>query len=168
MKAEDRATFERHVASIPCVLAPNMSVGVNLLFKLAAETAAILGVDYDVEITETHHRFKKDAPSGTASRLAEIIAGVLGRNLEKHSRYGRKGITGERKPEEIGIHAVRIGDVVGEHTVSFGTIGERIELVHKAHSRDAFAKGALRAARFVVTAAPGLYDMQDVLGLKPT
>ncbi len=166
LKTDDRATFERFVASIPCVLSPNMSVGVNLLFKLAAETAVILGADYDVEITEIHHRFKKDAPSGTANKLAEIIAEVLGRDLEKHARHGRKGITGERTAEEIGIHALRTGDVVGEHTVSFGTIGERIELVHKAHSRDALAQGALRASRFVVSAIPGLYDMQDVLGLK--
>lgn len=166
LKADDRETFRRLVAAIPCVHAPNMSVGVNLLFKLAAETASILGADYDVEITEIHHRFKKDAPSGTANRLAEIIAEVLERDLEQHARYGRKGIMGERTPEEIGIHALRTGDVVGEHTVSFGTIGERIELVHKAHSRDALAQGALRAARFVVAASPGLYDMQDVLGLK--
>lgn len=167
LKTDERATFGRLVAAIPCVLAPNMSVGVNLLFKLAAETASILGDDYDVEITEIHHRFKKDAPSGTANRLAEIIAEALGRDIEHQARYGRKGITGERTPEEIGIHAVRTGDVVGEHTVSFGTIGERIELVHKAHSRDALAQGALRAARFIVTALPGIYDMQDVLGLKP-
>ena len=166
MSAERLDEFKRLVSSIPCVLAPNMSVGVNLLFKLAAETAEILGDDYDVEITESHHRFKKDAPSGTANRLAEIIAGTLNRNLDEQSRYGRHGITGERTTKEIGIHALRIGDVVGEHTVSFGTIGERIELVHKAQSRDAFATGAIRAAKFVFTAEPGLYDMQDVLGLK--
>lgn len=166
LKGEDRARFERLVAPIPCVLAPNMSVGVNLLFKLAAETAAILGEGYDVEITEVHHRHKKDAPSGTANRLAEIIAEVLGRDLASEARYGRQGITGERTAGEIGIHALRIGDVVGEHTVSFGTPGERIELVHRAQSRDTFARGALRAAKFVCQAQPGLYDMQDVLGLK--
>ena len=143
-----------------------MSVGVNLLFKLAKETASILGDDYDIEITETHHRFKKDAPSGTANHLAEVIAKALDRNLNEQARYGRHGLTGERTNKEIGIHALRIGDVVGEHTVSFGTIGERIELVHKAQSRDAFAKGAIRAAKFVCSAQPGLYDMQDVLGLK--
>lgn len=158
--------FRRLVASIPCVMAPNMSVGVNLLFRLAAETAAILGDEYDVEIMETHHRFKKDAPSGTANHLAEVIAGALGRTLETDAVYGRKGIIGERPRKEIGIHALRAGDVVGEHTVTFGTIGERIELTHKAHSRDALAQGALRAAKFLMTAAPGLYDMQDVLGLK--
>jgi 4-hydroxy-tetrahydrodipicolinate reductase len=166
LKPSAPAEFTKSVDGIPCVLAPNMSVGVNLLFKLAAETAKILGDDYDVEITEVHHRFKKDAPSGTANRLAEIIAGVLDRNLADDARYGRHGITGERTVREIGIHALRLGDVIGEHVVSFGTIGERIELVHKVHSRDALAKGALRAARFVVQAAPGLYDMQDVLGLK--
>lgn len=158
--------FKRLVSPIPCVFAPNMSVGVNLLFKLVAETAAILGEDYDIEITETHHRFKKDAPSGTANHLAELIAGVLDRNLDEQARYGRHGIIGERTRKEIGIHALRIGDVVGEHTVSFGTIGERIELTHKAQSRDTFASGALRAAKFVCSAKPGLYDMQDVLGLK--
>ncbi|MCE5250686.1 4-hydroxy-tetrahydrodipicolinate reductase [bacterium] len=161
-----RGELERLVSPIPCVMAPNMSVGVNLLFKLAAEAAAILGEDYDVEITEAHHRFKKDAPSGTAVRLAEIVAGVLDRNLEQEARYGRKGISGERTRSEIGIHALRIGDVVGEHTVSFGTVGERVELTHKAQSRDALAQGALRAARFVLANPPGLYDMQDVLGFK--
>ena len=166
LKKEQLGEFKECVASIPCVMAPNMSVGVNLLFKLAGEAASILGDDYDVEITEAHHRFKKDAPSGTASRLADVIADALHRNIDEQARYGRHGITGERTQKEIGIHALRIGDVVGEHTVSFGTIGERIELVHKAQSRDAFAKGALRAARFVCSAKPGLYDMQDVLGLK--
>ena len=164
--AEDREVFEKYVSAIPCVFAPNMSVGVNLLFKLAGETAAILGDDYDIEITEVHHRFKKDAPSGTANKLAEIIAGTLDRDLDNEARYGREGFTGERTQKEIGIHALRIGDVVGEHTVSFGTPGERIELVHKTQSREALAKGALRAVHFVVQAAPGLYDMQDVLGLK--
>jgi 4-hydroxy-tetrahydrodipicolinate reductase len=158
--------FRQLVAPIPCVMAPNMSVGVNLLFKLVAEAAAMLGDEYDIEIAETHHRFKKDAPSGTAVRLAEVAAEALGRSLETDAVYGRKGITGERTRKEIGIHALRVGDVVGEHTVTFGTIGERIELTHKAQSRDALAQGALRAAKFVAKAAPGLYDMQDVLGLK--
>jgi 4-hydroxy-tetrahydrodipicolinate reductase len=158
--------FKRLVSTISCVKAPNMSVGVNLLFKLVREAAAVLGDDYDVEITEAHHRFKKDAPSGTANRLAEIIAETLNRNIDTDAVYGRHGITGERASREIGIHALRIGDVVGEHTVSFGTIGERVELTHKAQSRDALARGALLAAKFVVSASPGLYDMQDVLGLK--
>lgn len=163
---ENLPELRRLVADIPCVLAPNMSLGVNLLFKLVAEAALALGDDYDIEITEAHHRFKKDAPSGTAVRLAEIAAETLDRDLADEARYGRHGITGERTRKEIGIHALRIGDVVGEHTVSFGTIGERIELTHKAQSRDALAKGALRAAKFVLGAAPGFYDMQDVLGLK--
>jgi 4-hydroxy-tetrahydrodipicolinate reductase len=158
--------FKRIVEPIPCVMAPNMSVGVNLLFRLAAEAAAILGDGYDVEIAEVHHRFKKDAPSGTANRLAEVIAEKLGRNLETDAVYGRKGITGERTQKEIGIHSLRVGDVVGEHTVTFGAIGERIELTHRLQSRDALARGALRAAKFISEARPGLCDMQDVLGLK--
>lgn len=165
LTADQRAEISNAVTGIPCVIAPNMSVGVNVLFMLAEKTAAVLGEDYDIEITETHHRFKKDAPSGTAARLAEIIAETLDTPLSEHAVYGRHGIIGERSRKEIGIHALRIGDVVGEHTVSFGTLGERVELVHKAQSRDAFASGALRAARFVVAAEPGLYDMRDVLGL---
>lgn len=165
--AKDRLPeFRKLVANIPCVLAPNMSVGVNVLFKLASEAAAILGNEYDVEITEVHHRFKKDAPSGTAIRLAEVIADAFHRNLDTDAVYGRKGITGERTTNEIGIHALRAGDVVGEHTVTFGAIGERIELTHRAQSRDALAKGAIRAAKFVIGSRPGFYDMQDVLGLK--
>jgi len=166
LNKNEREKFKHLVSSIPCVTAPNMSIGVNLLFKLVSEAASILGDDYDIEITEAHHRFKKDAPSGTAQRLAEIIAKSLKRNLDEDVVYGRHGITGERTRREIGIHSQRTGDVVGEHTVSFGTLGERIELVHKAQSRDTFVKGTLRAVKFVYTANPGLYDMQDVLGLK--
>ncbi len=158
--------LKKNVAGIPCVYAPNMSMGVNLLFKLVKDAAAILGEDYDIEITEIHHRFKKDAPSGTAKRIAEIIADTLGTPLSEYGVYGREGITGERGPKEIGVHAIRTGDVVGEHTVTFGTLGERFELTHKAHSRDTFASGVLPAARFAIKAVPGLYDMQDVLGLK--
>jgi len=150
----------------PCVLCPNMSVGVNVLFKVLEEIAPIFGSGYDVEIFEVHHRFKKDAPSGTALRMAQIIAGAMGRDLEKVGIFGRKGIIGERPPEEIGIHTLRAGDVVGEHTVVFGGMGERIELTHRAQSRDNFARGALRAAKFAVHAQNGLYDMLDVLGLK--
>ncbi len=164
--AGERAEIARAVEAIPCVLAPNMSVGVNLLFMLVEKAASILGDEYDIEIVEVHHRFKKDSPSGTAARLAEIAADATGASIEDRAVYGRKGVIGERTRREIGIHAVRLGDVVGEHTVSFGTIGERIELTHKAQSRDAFATGAIRAASFVCTAAPGLYDMQDVLGMK--
>jgi len=151
---------------IPCVMAPNMSVGVNVMFKIARETARFLGDDYDIEIMEVHHRFKKDAPSGTAIRLAEILAGSRNRDLDEIAVYERKGMIGERRSEEIGIQTWRAGDITGEHTVMFGGIGERLELTHRAHNRDNFARGALRAARWVVNQAPGLYDMQDVLGLK--
>jgi len=149
-----------------CLVAPNMSMGVNLLFKLTDSVARALGHDYDVEIVESHHRMKKDAPSGTAAKLAEIIAAALHRDLEAVSVYGRKGIVGERKPEQIGIAALRGGDIVGEHTVMFVTNGERIELTHRAHSRDAFAKGAIQAALWLASQPNGVYDMQDVLGLK--
>jgi len=151
---------------IPMVYAPNMSVGVNLLFRLTYEIAKILGLDYNIEISETHHNLKKDSPSGTAVRLAERAAEALGLNYATDATHGRSGMVGERPARQIGIHAIRGGDVIGEHTVSFFGAGERIELTHRAHSRDCFAQGALRGARFVMTASPGLYDMQDVLGLK--
>lgn len=151
---------------VPVVFAPNTSVGVNLLFKLASEVAGVLGLDYNVEIVETHHRLKKDSPSGTAKRLAECVAESLGMNYNDHVKHGREGIVGERPQVEIGMHAVRGGDVVGDHTVYFIGQGERIELTHRAHNRDTFAKGALRAAQFALAAKPGLYDMQDVLGLR--
>jgi 4-hydroxy-tetrahydrodipicolinate reductase len=154
------------VRPIACVLSPNMSVGVNLLFKILADVARVTGDDYDVEIVETHHRFKKDAPSGTALAMAQVLAEVLKRDLGEVGVYSRAGITGERKRKEIGIQSVRAGDVVGEHTVIFGGLGERIEITHKAHSRDNFARGALLAAQWVVSRKPGLYDMQDVLGLR--
>ena len=153
-------------AQFPCVLAPNMSVGVNLLYKLVEMAAKVLGDDYDVEIVEAHHRMKKDAPSGTALQLGRVAAKALGRDLDEVGAFARHGLIGERKKEEIGIQTVRAGDIVGEHTVLFGGIGERIELVHKASSRDTFAKGAVRAALWIVNQQPGLYDMQDVLGLK--
>ena len=151
---------------VPIVYAPNMSVGVNLLFKLTYEVAKILGIEYNVEIAETHHNLKKDSPSGTAVRLAERAAEALGLDYHADTAHGRHGIVGERPTRQIGVHALRGGDVVGEHTVNFFGPGERIELTHRAHSRDCFAKGALRGAKFVGSAAPGLYDMQDVLGLK--
>jgi 4-hydroxy-tetrahydrodipicolinate reductase len=147
------------------VLAPNMSVGVTLALRLLPLMAKALGDEYDIEITETHHRFKKDAPSGTALRMAEVIAEALGRDLATAAVYGRQGLPGERSRTEIGILSLRSGDVVGEHTVSFGTLGERLELTHRAHSRDTFARGALRAARWVAGRGPGLYSMHDVLGL---
>lgn len=151
--------------SAAILVSPNMSVAVNLAFKILGTMARVLGDEYDVEITETHHRFKKDAPSGTALRMAEVAAEALGRDLSQVAVYGRQGLPGERTKHEIGILSVRSGDVVGEHTVSFGTLGERLELIHRAHSRDTFARGALRAARWIAGRPPGLYSMQDVLGL---
>ena len=152
-------------AKVPCVWAGNFSVGVNLLFALTRRAAAVLGSDYDAEVVEMHHRFKKDAPSGTAARLLEII--LEERKLTAAAlRHGRQGITGERTPSEVGIHALRGGDVVGDHTVIFAALGERLELSHKASDRGIFARGALRAAQWVATQPPGVYDMQDVLGLK--
>lgn len=151
---------------IPILLSPNMSVGVNLAFKLLAQMAGVLADEYDVEITEIHHRGKKDAPSGTALRMAEVIAAALGRDPTQVLVYGRQGLRGERTVKEIGIQSLRAGDVVGEHTVVFGGLGERLELTHRAGSRETFARGALRAARFIATASPGLYSMQDVPGLK--
>jgi 4-hydroxy-tetrahydrodipicolinate reductase len=155
----------RLAARVPILLSPNMSVAVNLAFRLLATMARALGDDYDVEITEIHHRMKKDAPSGTAARMADVVAEALGRRIEDAGVYGRHGLVGERTRQEIGVHALRGGDVVGEHTVIFSTVGERLELTHRAHSRDTFAHGALRAARFIAAAAPGLYSMHDVLGV---
>lgn len=160
------ATLRECAARAAIVYAPNMSVGVNLLFKVTSEVARILGLDYNVEITEIHHNQKKDSPSGTAKRLAECAAEALGLSYKQHVAHGREGLVGQRPRAEIGMHAIRGGDVVGEHTVAFIGQGERVELTHKAHSRDNFARGALVAARFAVNAAPGLYDMQDVLGLR--
>ncbi len=160
------AELRRFAEEVAVVHAPNMSIGVNLLFKLTGEVASILGPDYNVEIVEVHHNQKKDSPSGTAVRLAEKAAEALGWDYAQDTAHGREGIVGARPQRQIGMHAVRGGDVVGEHTVAFIGPGERIELVHKAHNRDNFARGSLVAARFAVKAKPGLYDMQDVLGLK--
>ena len=162
---DQKSAIKSAAEVIPICFAPNMSVGVNLLFKLVEQAATILSEGYDVEIVETHHRFKKDSPSGTAARLAEIVAAILNRDLEQDGVYGRKGMIGERKASEIGIHTIRAGDVVGEHTVMFATLGERIELTHKAHSRNTFALGALRAAKFLTDKKNGLFSMTDVLGL---
>jgi 4-hydroxy-tetrahydrodipicolinate reductase len=158
--------IRKHAQAIPCILSPNMSIGVNLSFKILAEVAKALGDDYDVEIVEAHHRMKKDAPSGTAIKMAQVIAQALNRNLDEVGVYARKGMIGERSRKEIGIQTVRAGDIVGEHTVFFAGKGERIEITHRAHSRDTFAAGAVRAAKWVVGKKPGMYDMQDVLGLK--
>ena len=152
--------------NVRCVLAPNMSVGVNVMFRIVQEVAKVLGPEYDIEILEAHHRLKKDSPSGTAIKLGELIANAVGRDFGKVGVYGRKGMVGERTKEEIGMQVVRAGDIVGEHTVLFGGIGERLEIIHRAHSRDNFARGAVRAALWVVNQSNGLYDMQDVLGLK--
>jgi 4-hydroxy-tetrahydrodipicolinate reductase len=164
--AVDMGEMTPLLKGIPCVMASNMSLGVNLLLKVLADVAGTLGDDYDIEIVEAHHRLKKDAPSGTALKMAQVIADAVNRNLDDVAVYARKGIIGQRTKKEIGIQAVRAGDIVGEHTVLFGGLGERIEITHKASSRDTFARGALRAALWLQGKGPGLYDMQDVLGLK--
>ncbi len=151
---------------IAIVFAPNMSVGVNLMFKLVEIATQVLGNTADIEILEAHHRYKVDAPSGTALRIGELIAEVLKRDLATCAIYGREGKTGERDPKTIGFATVRAGDIVGEHTVLFADVGERVEITHKASSRMTFAKGALRAAHWVQQQPQGLFDMQDVLGLR--
>ncbi len=156
--------IRRAVETIPIVMAPNMSVGVNVAFKLIEYAARTLGDDVDVEVFEAHHRHKIDAPSGTAVRMGEILANALNRDLDTDAVYGREGITGERDRRTIGFHSLRGGDIVGEHTVTFAGTGERIEITHRAGSRENFAAGAIRAARFVAGRAPGLYGMDDVLG----
>jgi 4-hydroxy-tetrahydrodipicolinate reductase len=163
---EARSQITGFSSQIPMVLSSNFSTGVNALFWLTRKAAEVLGSGFDLEVIEMHHRHKQDAPSGTARSLAEILAGVRKQQLEAVLRHGRAGITGERTSEEIGIHSLRGGDVIGDHTVLFAGAGERLELTHKASSRATFANGALRAAQWVVGQKPGLYDMQDVLGLK--
>lgn len=162
---EELDSLYRTISGIPVVMSPNMSIGVNVLFNIVREVAKVMS-DYDVEIFEIHHNQKKDAPSGTANKLAEIICEVTQRNLSENGVYGRAGIVGARKKSELGILASRAGDVVGDHTVMFAANNERLELTHRAHSRDTLASGALHAARWVVNQKPGLYDMSDVLGLK--
>ncbi|HNQ03445.1 MAG TPA: 4-hydroxy-tetrahydrodipicolinate reductase [Thiobacillaceae bacterium] len=166
LDAAGKAAIAVAAGSVPVVFAPNMSVGVNLSLKLLDTAARILNDGFDIEIVEAHHRHKVDAPSGTALRMGEVVAAALGRDLRECAVYGREGATGERDPHTIGFATVRGGDVVGEHTVMFAGIGERLEITHKASSRMTFALGALRAARFVCQRASGLYDMQDVLGLR--
>lgn len=162
---DEREALTRAARIVPVVWAPNMSVGMNLLFALARRAGAVLGLAYDVEIVEVHHKHKKDAPSGSALRLGAEVAAGRGQNFKRAAIYGRSGITGTRPAGQIGIHALRAGDVVGDHTVTFAIDGERIELGHRASSRDAFAMGALRAALWLKGRKPGLYDMQTVLGL---
>ena len=163
---EERALAVELARDIPAVLAPNMSVGVNVCFKVLKDVAKTLGDDFDVEIVELHHNKKKDAPSGTAVRMREVVAGALGRDYNQVANYHREGICGERTREEIGMQTVRGGDIIGEHTVYFIGMGERIEISHRAMTRDMFSRGSVRAAKWVVGKQPGLYDMQDVLGLR--
>jgi len=164
--AEERKAIDEIAQRIPIVFAPNYSIGVNLLFYLTQIAAETLGENYDQEVVEMHHRLKIDSPSGTARRLGEILAKAAGGTYEEMTTHGRHGDVGARPKREIGMHALRGGDVVGDHTVHFANIGERIELTHRASSRDTFASGALRSAQWVRTQKPGLYSMQDVLGLK--
>lgn len=162
---EQKQAISAASQDIGVVFAPNMSVGVNLSLKLLDIAARVLAEGYDIEIVEAHHRHKVDAPSGTALRMGEVVANALGRNLAECAVYGREGVTGERSPSTIGFATVRGGDIVGDHTVLFAGIGERVEITHKASSRATFALGALRAARFLAQHGKGQYDMQDVLGL---
>jgi 4-hydroxy-tetrahydrodipicolinate reductase len=163
---EQRRQIEAAAATIPVVMAPNMSVGVNLCFKLLEMAARVLGDDVDIEIIEAHHRDKVDAPSGTALRMGEVVATTLGRDLKECAVYGREGIGGPRQRKTIGFETIRAGDIVGDHTVLFATTGERVEITHKASSRMTFANGAVRAAQWLHGKSSGLYDMQDVLGLR--
>lgn len=163
---EQKAAIAKAGEKIGVVFAPNMSVGVNLTLKLLEMTAQVLGDSVDIEVIEAHHRHKVDAPSGTALRMGEVIADTLGRDLSECAVYGREGHTGERDRKTIGFETIRAGDIVGEHTVMFADIGERIEITHKASSRMTFAKGAVRAAAWLGDKHSGVYDMQDVLGLK--
>ncbi|MFL6589169.1 MAG: 4-hydroxy-tetrahydrodipicolinate reductase [Chthoniobacterales bacterium] len=162
---EQRGSIDELARSVPVVLSPNFSVGVNALFWLTRKAAEILGDGFDLEIVEAHHRLKKDAPSGTAKKLAEILCEVRGLDYDKNVAHGREGLVGERRGDEIGMHSIRGGDIVGDHTVSFAGAGERLELTHKAASRETFALGALRAARWIVGQPARLYSMQDVVGL---
>ena len=161
-----KAEINAAAKDIAIMMSPNMSVGVNVTFKLLEMAAKALRTGYDIEIIETHHRHKVDAPSGTALKMGEVVAEALGRDLKGHAVFAREGVTGERDPLAIGFSAIRGGDIVGDHTVMFAGTGERIEITHKASSRDSYAQGALRAVRFLSGLKPGLYDMFDVLGLK--
>jgi 4-hydroxy-tetrahydrodipicolinate reductase len=163
--SEQKNKIAEIAKEMPIVMSPNMSVGVNLLFKLVEEVAAKIP-DYDIEMVELHHNKKKDSPSGTAVKLSEIAAKAIGKNISDIGVYGRKSVMAERRKDEIGVLSVRAGDIVGDHTVYFAGPGERLELTHRAHSRDTFAAGAIRAAKWIIGKEPGLYDMQDVLGLK--
>ena len=165
-ETDGKAAIVEAAKDIPVVFAPNMAVGVNVVFKLLDMAARIMDQGYDIEVVEAHHRMKIDAPSGTALRMGEVVAAALGRDLEECAVYGREGVTGERDPSTIGFATVRGGDIVGDHTVMFCGIGERVEITHKASSRMPYALGSLRAARFMAGRQNGLFDMQDVLGLR--
>lgn len=165
MNDAEIAEVKSYADRIPLLIGSNMSIGVNLLFKFAAQIAKSLGEEYDIEIIEKHHRFKKDAPSGTALSIAQAIAKETHRDLAEVGVFGREGQTGERDRTEIGIHGVRAGDIVGEHTILYGAIGETIELTHRAHTRDTFASGAVKAGKWIAGKKPGIYTMYDVLGL---
>ena len=162
---EQKATIAEHARHMAITMAPNMSVGVNVVLKLLDTAARLLNEGYDIEVIETHHRHKVDAPSGTALKMGEVVAATLGRDLKQCAVYGREGVTGERDPSTIGFATIRGGDVVGDHTVLFAGTGERIEITHKSSSRATYAQGSLRAARFMASRAHGLFDMSDVLGL---
>ena len=163
---DEKAIISEAAEEIAVVFAPNMSIGVNLCLKLLQMAASVIGNDTDIEVIEAHHRHKKDAPSGTALRMGEVVADTLGRDLKECAVYGREGITGERDDKTIGFETIRAGDIVGEHTVMFASSGERVEITHKATSRKTFASGAVRAAKWLADKESGLFDMQDVLGLK--
>jgi 4-hydroxy-tetrahydrodipicolinate reductase len=159
----EREVITEQSQYIPCLLSPNMSLGVQVMFQLLRRAAALLGSGYDIEVLEAHHRTKIDAPSGTAVRMGEILAEARQQTLEASAVYGRRGQVGQRSHTEIGIHAIRGGDIVGEHTVIFAGIGERLELIHRSQNRDNFVQGAIRAAQWLVTQSPGLYGMEDVI-----
>jgi 4-hydroxy-tetrahydrodipicolinate reductase len=165
---DEKSAIIAHGSTIPIVMTSNFSIGITLLNQFARSAAEILGEDVDVEIVETHHRFKKDAPSGTATMLAQTIAKVRGQLLKEVAKHGRSGIVGPRDASEIGIHSIRGGDVIGDHTIIYAGLGERLELTHKASSRNIFASGALRAAQWIIGKDPGLYTMEHVLGLVKT
>ncbi|NKB81266.1 MAG: 4-hydroxy-tetrahydrodipicolinate reductase [Nitrospirales bacterium] len=162
---EELAKLRVLTQCIPCVCAPNMSVGINVLLEIVGKVAQTLGEDFDIEVIEAHHHKKKDAPSGTALKLAEALAAAMERDLQEVGVFARHGMTGERRPREIGMQTIRAGDIVGDHTILFGGLGERIEITHRAHNRDPFVRGALRAAEWVRSQPPGLYTMADVLGV---
>ena len=162
---EDKAAIGAAAQRIPVFMSPNMSVGVNVVMRLIEQAAKAFAHGYDIEIIEAHHRNKIDAPSGTALKMGEVVANALGRNLADNAVFGREGVTGVRDPSTIGFATVRGGDIIGDHTVLFAGIGERIEITHKSSSRATYAQGSLRAARFLAHSGPGLYDMNDVLGL---